>query len=307
MSQVIAIGNSNTDFVCFTNRLPIPGETVTGISYSTYAGGKAANQAVAAVRSGANVQFVGCVGTDDIGQARLEDLTRASVGVDFVRRVADQSSGIALIIVDLQGENQIVVVPGANQYLDVEHVRDVCRKADAGTVVSLTLESPFEVADAIVQEFAGNLRIICNAAPFDERIVGLAAGIDHLILNEVEATQLIGKDVTAENSHDAIQHILRLGFHQVVITLGAQGALSGDREGIIAIPAIEANVIDTTGAGDAFCGVFAAWLAQNESIENAVMAGVAAGSLSVRKQGAQISMPERAEIIKVINSLSANR
>lgn len=301
MGGVLVIGSSNTDLVCRTQQLPSPGETVRGLSFATYAGGKGANQAVAAARAGARVAFAGAVGDDDFGIARLAGLLAERIDTRHVLVRDGVLSGIACIFVDGRGENVIVLVPGANDTVDPEHAQRAIRETQP-RVLSLTHEIPFEtVAAAIAARPTGTIAVH-NAAPFDERVATLLSSIDVLICNETEASAILNRSVTVASALDDTSALRGLGCGCAVITLGGSGAFAADETGSWHISPPEVEVVDTTGAGDALCGAIAAWLAGGATLREAVAAGVCAGSLAVTRNGAQPSLPLRAEIDALLQS-----
>jgi ribokinase len=302
-SGVLVIGSSNTDLVCRSPRIPAPGETITGRSFAQFAGGKGANQAVAAARAGADVAFVGACGDDDFGVARRSDLVAEGIGVDRMRVIPGASSGIALIVVDDRGENQIVYVPGANNLVSVEDVASALHDLDYG-VVSLTFEIPFAtVAHAALHHRDGAL-VVLNAAPYDDRVIDLLSEVDVLVCNELEAAAVLGRAVVDQSAElDAVALVER-GPRSVVLTLGRSGAVAADRSGAWRTPAPAVDAVDTTGAGDAFCGALSAWLATDRPLSEAVRAGVAAGSLAVTRHGAQSSSPTREAVSAMLQRMS---
>jgi len=302
MAGVLVIGSSNTDLVCRATRIPAPGETITGRSFATFAGGKGANQAVAAARAGARVTFVGARGDDDLGIAREADLLAEGIGIDRLRVIPGVSSGVALIVVDDRGENQIVYVPGANSQISVDDARSAVRDVEH-RVLSLTFEVPVETVAFAVQQKSDDALVVLNAAPYDERLVDLLGYLDVLICNEVEASALLGQPVSDATAIDAASAILERGPRSVVLTLGPSGAFAADASGAWHSPAPPVESVDTTGAGDAFCGALCAWLADGRSLREAVRAGVAAGSLAVTREGAQPALPTRGAIICALDAL----
>jgi ribokinase len=302
VGRVLVIGSSNTDLVCRTERFPRLGETVRGSTFSTHPGGKGANQAVAAARAGAHVTFVGAIGDDDFGRQRLEELRADSIDVRAVRLVSDRASGVALIVVDAHGDNVIVIVPGANDAIQPTDARNAIAAAQH-ELVSLTLEIPFGTVQTAVAANLGRTPTILNAAPFDPRVTDVLDAIDVLICNEVEASELLGRVVTTANATAAAADMVRDGPRCAVITLGVDGAVLATESEVQPITAPRVSAVDTTGAGDAFCGALCAWLAAGESMEEAVRAGVAAGSISVTRHGAQPSLPARMEILDMLQRM----
>jgi len=280
--SVLVAGSVNVDIVIHAERLPRPGETVAGGRLERTGGGKGANQAVAAARAGAAVTLVGAVGDDDLGSDALDELRAEGVDVAGVARLAGFATGVALIVVDRAGDNQIAVASGANHEVSDEHVR-----AAAGTRPDCVLAS-FELLDGPVLAAARLAReagcaLVVNPAParpLDAELLGL-----HPILtpNRSEAAELSGE----QDPEAAARALAAQAGAPVVITLGDQGALLADAAGSALIPAPAARAVDTTGAGDVFGGVLAAELARGHELRAAVTAAVAAAARSVTVVGAR--------------------
>ena len=287
---MVVVGSINTDMVVALERLPAPGETVSGGRFSTHGGGKGANQAVAAARSGAAVTFVGAVGDDPFGEEALALLTAEGIDVAAVARLASAPTGVALIAVDAAGENQIAVASGANAELDPDAVERAVRDA-RGTVLLLGHEVP-EAARLAGARAAGDATIVLNPAPARPLPDELVARGPILTPNAAEACELAGED---EPEAAARALAARTGA-PVIVTLGARGVLlvrDGDAE---LVPAPRVDAVDTTGAGDAFNGALAAELAAGRDVRDATRFAVAAASLSTRAEGAREGMPRRAEV-----------
>lgn len=306
MGRIVAIGMSNTDLVCRATRLPRPGETVAGGSFATFAGGKGANQAVAAARAGARVAFGGAVGDDIYGASRVADLRSAGVDVSLIQTKSGVPSGVAMIVVDELGENQIVTAAGANDEVDGNELARRLNN-DSYNVALLTWELPAQTSRVILDGLHGDKPIVLNIAPFslsardlfpDERVI--------IVCNTGEASELLGHDVADEEAQHAAQEIRALGCKAAIITLGATGVVGADRCESWAIAAPEVATIDTTGAGDAFCGTLAVWLADGSDLRDAAYAGAAAGACSVTRSGAQSSLPGRDEILTMMERISTD-
>jgi ribokinase len=285
--RVVVVGSVNADLVVAVPTLPGPGETVAGGRFARWGGGKGANQAVAAARLGAAVAFVGAVGDDAFGEEALRELAGEAVDVDAVARV-DAATGVALIVVDRAGENQIAVASGANAELSGELVR-AASFDDA--IVLLGHEVPDEAVVAGAQ--AGG-RVILNPAPAREIDARVLAARPILTPNASEAAQLTG-----EREPEAAARALnaRSGA-PVLITLGSDGALLLDEGEVVRVGAPTVEVVDTTGAGDTVNGALAAELAAGRELRDAVRFAVAAAALSTRAEGARGGMPRRAEVEK---------
>ncbi len=290
--RVLVVGSVNVDLVVAASRLPAPGETVLGGAFSQHQGGKGANQAVAAARAGAAVTLIGAVGDDAFGAAAREAL--AGEGID-VRRVATRPAptGVALIVVDAAGENQIAVASGANALVVPGDVSPTA--LDAADVVL----TGFEVPMATVVAAARGARergvpAVVNAAPAEALPAALLAADPILVLNELELT-ITSRAPDLDGGLSALAARTR---GPVVVTRGDRGVVVARGAERIAIAGSPADaVVDTTGAGDAFTGVLAAWLAGGESLEAAARAGSAAGALSVGRSGAREGMPRASELM----------
>ena len=290
MSQVLVIGSINVDLVVAVPHLPHPGETVLGSRFERHFGGKGANQAVAAARAGAEVTMLGAVGRDAYGDESLAALATEGIDVSRVRRV-DEPTGVALITVDANGENQIAVAPGANR-LVVEAEPDLA-DPPPGTVLLASLEVPMAaVAAAFRWAQQRRLGVVLNPAPAQLLPVELLAYGPILTPN-------LGELLTATGAGDPDAALLALrqgGANPVLVTMGAAGVLVVDGEQRSEIAARPLTAADTTGAGDTFSGVLAAWLSEGWPIREAAAAANAAAGLSVTRAGAREGMPTRAEI-----------
>ncbi|MFJ4196809.1 ribokinase [Pseudomonas sp. NPDC089534] len=297
-ANVVVIGSLNMDLVTRAPRLPLGGETLIGHSFATVPGGKGANQAVAAARLGAAVAMVGCVGNDAYGAQLRDALLAERIDCRAVSAVAD-SSGVALIVVDDNSQNAIVIVAGANGALTsavVDRFDDVLQAAD---VVICQLEVPdATVGHALKRARALGKTVILNPAPASRVLPSdWYASIDYLIPNESEAAILSGLPVDSlEAAERAASHLIGLGAGKVLITLGAQGLLFASGTGFEHFPAPKVKAVDTTAAGDTFVGGFAAALARGESEAQAIRYGQVAAALSVTRAGAQPSIPTRSEV-----------
>jgi len=291
MSRVVVVGSINVDLVVTADHLPRTGETVLGGRYVRHFGGKGANQAVAAARAGASVIMVGAVGSDRFGDESVEALASEGVDVSRVRRV-DQPTGVALIAVAADGENQIVVAPGANATVSAQHAA-LAGLSGGGGVVLTCLEIPMA---AVVAAVSTAVRLgmvpIVNPAPARQLPAELLAHGPILTPNEAELLATTGADAIEE----ALDALARAGARAVVVTRGASGALLADGPRRSAFPAHAVQIVDSTGAGDTFSGVLAAWLADGWPLPDATAAATVAAGLSVSRQGARGGMPDRSAI-----------
>lgn len=298
--RLVVVGSSNTDMVIIARRIPKPGETITGGQFVMAAGGKGANQAVAAARLGARVSFVARVGADLFGQQALDGYRREGIDTEVVVSDAAQHTGVALILVDERGENSIAVASGANAAMtpdDVDRAADRIRSARA---LLLQLETPLPTvcrAAAIAAE--AGVSVILDPAPAPEEPLPaeLLRCVDFLTPNESEAQRLTGMEVRDEaTARAAAERLLRLGPKHVIVTLGGKGSLLAGPEGIEHIPAYAIEARDTTAAGDAFNGGLGVALAEGQSVAEAVRWASCAGALAATRMGAQPSLPTRQEL-----------
>jgi ribokinase len=301
-NRVLVAGSINTDLVVRTRRAPEAGETVTGTSFATFGGGKGANQAVATARAGGQVAMLGGVGDDDFGRQRLLDLEAESVAISTIVRTTSASSGVALITVEDSGQNRIAYVPGAGWEVTPD---DALAALDAWSpnIVLSTLELRPKTLDTLFRAAKERgITIVCNATPEPSDGRSLVALADVLIVNEHEAAELAGTEASGDWASVA-QRLSQMGPATVILTLGSSGALVWHDGNVTEVPTISVDVVDTTGAGDAFSGAFAALLAAGASAEEAAAKAVIAGSLAVTKAGAQPSIATRAEIDSAFDSM----
>jgi ribokinase len=295
MPEILVIGSLNADLVVRAPYFPQPGETISGEDLQVIPGGKGANQAVAAARLGASVALLGRVGKDNFGDFLLGNLQSNKVDSQLVQR-DDAATGTAIIILDSNGQNSIVLSPGANGKVssaDVNHA-----PFPAGGLLLLQLEIPIPtVLSAAQRARENNVRVILNPAPAKELPNELISLAHFIIPNESELGILTGLPVNDVSSAErAAKQLLEHGAQNVIVTLGSAGALIVTKEGATHIPSFRVNVVDTTAAGDAFIGGFATALLQNKSFEESVRYGCACGALAATKFGAQPSLPAREEV-----------
>jgi ribokinase len=297
-ANVVVIGSLNMDLVTRAPRLPAGGETLIGHSFATVSGGKGANQAVAAARLGAQVAMVGCVGNDDYGVQLREALLAEQIDCQAVTTVED-CSGVALIVVDDNSQNAIVIVAGANGAMTpavIDRFDAVLKGAD---VIICQLEIPdATVGHALKRARALGKIVILNPAPASRPLpADWFAAIDYLIPNESEASALSRLPVDSlATAEVAASQLIAMGAGKVIITLGAQGSLFANGKGFEHFPAPKVKAVDTTAAGDTFVGGFAAALANGKSEAEAIRYGQIAAALSVTRAGAQPSIPTRSDV-----------
>lgn len=289
--MIVVVGSVNIDLVVQVRRLPKAGETLLGSDYSLHHGGKGGNQATAAARAGAQVRLVAKAGIDSFADDLIDGLASEGIDVHAVQRVA-RPSGVAFINVLPDGENSIIVAPGANADLSPDDLEP--EWFEGASAVSLQLEVPLEtvLAAARLGREAGALTVL-NLAPAEQLSAAQLADIDVLLVNESEAASQLGVDEV--DAEAAVVQLAQL-VPMAVLTVGARGAYWARGSDSGHVPARTVNVTDTTGAGDAFAGAFITHLSTGASLEDAVRFGVAAGGLAVTREGAQSSMPELEEI-----------
>lgn len=278
--QVTVIGSINLDMVTTSDRMPHQGETMMGTGFNTVPGGKGANQAVAAARLGADVSMIGCVGDDPFGKVLLENLHREGVLTDGVEPVTGVSSGVATILVS-DGDNRIIVTPGANDYVTPMYVEQYLDVIDHSDMVVLQLEIPLQTIEYVTGYcYRHNIPVILNPAPIQEVPDEVLKQITYVTPNETEVTALdVGKE-------------------KLIVTEGKQGVRYYQNGEVQHVPGFNVTVEDTTGAGDTFNGALAVCLAETQPLKEAIVFANAAAALSVQKFGAQGGMPSRSEVIE---------
>lgn len=298
MPRILVIGSANVDFTVAVPRLPHEGETVLGGTLHVSHGGKGANQAVAARRLGSEVRFVGCLGRDTHGDLIAEQLTGEGIPADGLVRVGEADTGIALIVVDDKGRNQIAVAPGANLRLLPELAGRHAPLVAWAQVLLCQLEIPIPTVEWALATARGHgVLTILNPAPAQPLPDTLLSMVDCVTPNASEATILSEVPVEGpETATEAAQRLLARGAGRAIITLGAQGALFCDGTSALHFPAFPVQAVDTTGAGDVFNGALAVGLAAGGTWEEAIPLANAAAALACTKRGAQTSLPSRIEV-----------
>jgi ribokinase len=302
MGNLVVVGSLNMDMVSTVDRMPAPGETVTGRGFATVPGGKGANQAVAAARLGANVWMLGCVGSDSFGEMLQQGLLAEAVHVAAVRQVLG-ASGVAAITVAADGSNSIVAYPGANALLSLEMVDAAADSIRSAGMVLVQLETPMATVEHLAEVCAAaGTPLVLDPAPAQSLPARLLRITTWLTPNESETRTLLGitEDLPPE---DAARRLLQLGPRNVVLKLGARGVYlcGGDVAGtLVSAPAVRA--IDTTAAGDCFNAAFAVALIEGHAPAEAARFACAAAAISTTQVGAQPSMPQREAVLRILSS-----
>ena len=296
-TRVLVVGSSNTDLVVFCERLPKPGETVSGGEFKMFGGGKGANQAVAAARAGGDVTFLGAYGSDSFGDAARERLAKEGIRLDRFQRITNAPSGVALILVDgVTRDNLIAVAKSANESVDSAMISSARSSFEAADVVISQLEIKDEAIEAVTQicHETGS-PLILNPAPTRPLSRMVYERVHILVVNEHEASSLTGE----EDIEAALAWFENQGCRTVVVTLGPAGAkyvsFGDGKRG--SVPATKVVPVDTTGAGDCFVGWLGVGVAEGLGLEEAVQQAVKAASLATTRPGAQNGMPYREEVV----------
>ncbi|GDY30907.1 ribokinase [Gandjariella thermophila] len=295
--KIVVVGSANADLVVAVQRRPGAGETVLGADTVVVPGGKGANTAVAAARLGAPVALLGALGDDQYGTLLRDSLAAAGVATELVRTSA-RPTGIAYITVTPDGENSIVVSPGANAEVSADDVVAAAGTLRAARVLACSLEVPVPaVEQAVAVAVSAGVRPVLNLSPVARLRQETLASLDPLVVNQHEAAWLLGTAEDAVPGVELASALLGLGPRSVVVTLGAAGAALAERGDVVEVPAPEVRAVDTTGAGDAFTGALAARLAGGEKLAAAVHFAVRVASLSVTRAGAQPSYPAAEDVL----------
>lgn len=292
--MITIFGSTNLDQIGTVSRLPRPGETVAGSKFSMAAGGKGANQALAARRAGAQVRHVSAVGNDAFAAAALAELQAEGIDLSFVK-TTDAATGIAMIFVDGEGENVIAVLPGANASLTPEDARSAVAAMQMGDVLVCQQEIPQQATRAALEAArARGLTSILNTAPFLPDTAEIAALATIVVANETEFALLAGSEPADLDT--SMADWARLHEQSLIVTLGAEGARAVSPEGAVAVPAHRVTPIDTVGAGDTFVGYLAQGIEAGFDLSAALRRAAIAGSLACLRPGAQPAIPHAAEV-----------
>lgn len=300
--EILVIGSFMMDLVVRTPRVPENGETVIGLDFRRFPGGKGANQAVAAARLGGKVTMAGKLGQDTFGGIFLDVLQGETINVEHILQDVDAPTGVGSITLEESGSNRIVVVPGANMHYSLEDLGKIELIIAQSDIMMLQLEMDLEVMKrAVVLASKYKVPVLLNPAPAQELSDGMLSKVSYLTPNETEAEILTGVAVVDVETATEAANILRdKGVHNVVVTLAEKGALVASESGIEYVPGFSVHAIDTVAAGDAFNGALAVAIAQGQSLPKAVRYANAVGALTVTRQGAIPSLPSSDEVEKFL-------
>lgn len=295
--DIVVLGSLNMDLLMRVPRAPLAGETLLGRSLQHLPGGKGGNQAVSCARQGARVTMIARVGRDADGDALCAALAADGIRLDAVQRDATQATGVALVMVEDSAQNRIVVIPGANLAVSLDEAAFAAALQGASCFVT-QLESPLPVVlRAIALAHEAGCPVVLNPSPMQPLPDSVWPQVATLVVNEVEAAEYTGLPVAdAAGAVAAARALMQRGVGRVVVTLGAQGAVSVDARSACLHPSMPVQAVDTTAAGDTFTGALAVALAQGASLQQAAARGVQAAALCVTRAGAQPSIPRAAEV-----------
>lgn len=297
---ILVIGSLNMDLSIDLAKMPVTGETILGRGIAYKAGGKGANQACAAGKLGGRVRMLGCVGQDEFGQKLVKSLSESGVETDYIKESRDLPTGTAVIYVDDNGDNSIVVIPGANMACDIEYLKAQDEQFHWCDYVVLQMEIPYEAVWYSVKRAKelGKM-VILNPAPAPDKIPEeILSLVDYLTPNETEIIALNGK--SKDDIREGAEKLLSRGVSNVIATLGDRGALLVNRYGETFYPARKVVSVDTTAAGDCFNGAMVAALAEGQSEAEAILFANIASSIAVTRKGAQESLPIREEVAVIM-------
>ena len=297
---ILVIGSLNMDLSIDLAKMPVTGETILGRGIAYKAGGKGANQACAAGRLGGRVRMLGCVGQDEFGQKLVKSLSESGVETDYIKESRDLPTGTAVIYVDDNGDNSIVVIPGANMACDIEYLKEQDEQFHWCDYVVLQMEIPYEAVWYSVKRAKelGKM-VILNPAPAPDEIPEeILSLVDYLTPNETEIIALNGK--SKDDIREGAEKLLSRGVSNVIATLGDRGALLVNQYGETFYPARKVVSVDTTAAGDCFNGAMVAALAEGQSEAEAILFANIASSIAVTRKGAQESLPIREEVAVIM-------
>lgn len=296
MKKIVVIGSLNMDLITRTDRVPVMGETLSGLSFQTVCGGKGGNQAFAAGRLAGSVTMLGCVGNDVFGQTLIASLKSANVDCSHIR-VCEGESGTASITV-CQGDNSIIIIPGANGKVSIEYIEENRSLIDSADMLILQLEIPLETVEYIIGYAAAkNIPVMLNPAPAADLPEQIFKQTSYMIVNETECEFYTGTHITnIEEAKQGLTKLLHMGVKTGIVTLGSQGAVYNCGDQLFHVPAQKVTAVDSTAAGDTFTAAIAVALLEGSSVHEAMEFATKASAIVVTRMGAQTSIPDRSEI-----------
>lgn len=302
MRKILVIGSSNTDLIAKVEEFPKKGETIKGRAYLQAMGGKGANQALAAHRLGGKVKFITCVGNDLNGLNTLDYYKKQGLDASLSLIVNGTPSGVAMIWVDDSGENSIVIIAGANDELKLEYINQIEDEILKSDLIVLQMEIPYETVKYICS-FASihNKQVMLNVAPARVLDKDVINKIDILVVNETEAEIVSGESVSLSGEEAVVDKLRSLGVKTVVLTLGKKGSILKNDKTCIRVPAFSVDTVDSTAAGDTFCGALAAGLSRGHNWQQVLEFASAAAAICVTRMGAQPSIPVESEVVSFLN------
>jgi len=300
LSQILVIGSMNMDLVVEADRYPDEGETIIGGKFEQIPGGKGANQALAAAKLGDDVEFIGACGDDSFAPKLKSSLKSGGAEIANIFEVKGVSTGVAVITVDPEGNNRIIVSPGANYELDPARIEKIKDKIIEAEILLLQLEIPVPTIARIVEiASANNKKIILDPAPAQQLSDQILAKVDYLLPNEGELDLLLA-EAEAESRSEQINILLNKGVKNIIVTEGEKGVNFYNKEQRLHFESLKVKAVDTTAAGDVFAGSFAANLVKTNNFKEAIDFAVGAAAYSVTKRGAQSSIPDKKELSKFL-------
>jgi len=302
MSKIVVIGSSNTDLIAKINEFPKIGETIKGISYLQVMGGKGANQALAAHRLGGDVKFITSLGNDLNGINSIDYYKKEGLDASLSLIVEDVPSGVAMIWVDKNGDNSIVIIPGANDALKPEYIKKIEAEILKADLIVLQMEIPYETVRYICNfASSNNKQVMLNVAPAMVLDKDVIEKIDILVVNETEAELISGENISIIGEEAVVDRLRFLGAKTVILTLGKKGSILKNDQLYLKVPAFTVNTVDSTAAGDTFCGALAAGLSRGHRWQQAMEFASAAAAICVTRMGAQTSIPDENEVISFLS------
>ena len=307
MGKIVVVGSSNTDLIAKVKNFPLAGETIKGLAYMQAMGGKGANQAVAAHRLGGDVSFITCLGDDANGQNTLQYYNQEGLDVSSSLIIKDVSSGTAMIFVDENGENCIVITPGANNMLTSDYIEKIEDNIANAEIIVLQMEIPYDTVKTVCYLAKKHKKkVILNVAPARELDEEILKNVDILVVNETEAETISGEKIEVVGKEVVIAKLITMGASTVVLTLGKGGCLLKNEHSEISKKAFVVKTLDTTAAGDTFCGALAARLSKGENWDDVLTFASAASALCVKRMGAQPAVPTEKEVLLFLKENKIN-